>query len=971
MNLTNWYKKKIPVFFTLCALTIILCTSLLNIEFGQLNNQKYNIFSIEFNYYGVDSDRIEQLITIPLEEKLVELEGLFELRSTSEYNKSYVSAYFEKKIDTTRIYLELRNIVDNLYNNLPQDVQKPRIYSSSANDKSVFTISISGNQDINEIRQWADKNLKKKFESIDGVSEVIITGGKQKEILVSFDADKTTSAGQNPAGFSSIIQDGNAVTPSSYITLNQEKKNIVFDTKLHSLDEIRNLPVKIGEGYTKLQYLAEIQETYRENDEYVRINGNECICIHIKSASNGNSIKISKGCKQLLQENSKSDISFNILYDNGQEQLKLLKNVLLALVQSFIFIILLVPFFYKSTRVTLNILLVMILDIIWTLGLLHLLNMNVNQNTISGITISLGLIADPVLIIGEVTETCTSENSFFDKINNYILSIIAAAVTTLLVLLPLYFLDSIIPGVKVIAITMTLMIINSIIISILFVPTFIYSKKQKINIIPERIFKAIEKKTYRFSFFCTLKSIKNSKKISLIYLIFVFLPVVLFFSNGRDISFNDQTSIIYCSVEYDPEIKGIYIDNSLNDFINEIKQLPEIKYVRTEARKGSADIDIGFYENKTTYKELSAKLSNYSDFITDGYLYIPGSTQKNNKKHLEIEIAVIGDDEKLCKEYAEKASQVLIKYNVADATVLNFKRAEQQISFIPQKQKLFINGISVQSLSTSLRWMLFGPVADKWLQDGTEQDIRIVGKNLHNTNLSTIENLHIPTGNSYQILPSLGTIKQNEGTGKLYRKDGRHAAFFTVEINNMSTDKALKKVKETLNTISLDKGYGFSFPKEIDSMNHNYKILIFVFFICIIFIFLILTAISEKPIKTVILISIIPVSCIFPLFLRLVTNTSLVLGDIIGLVVLAGISINNSIYIGESKKKNIHFKLREKIKSIMVTSFTTIISSIPLYIFCKDVFSKSLAFFMFFGVLNSLIVCLLMFCGFYKKTQKT
>ena len=122
-----------------------MLASLLKIDFGQIRNSKYNVYSIEFDYYGVDSNRIEEIITIPLEEKIIELEGLVELRSSSEYNKSYVSAYFTKHTNNKELYLSIRTIVDNLYNDLPQDVQKPRIYSSSVNDKSILSLSITSN----------------------------------------------------------------------------------------------------------------------------------------------------------------------------------------------------------------------------------------------------------------------------------------------------------------------------------------------------------------------------------------------------------------------------------------------------------------------------------------------------------------------------------------------------------------------------------------------------------------------------------------------------------------------------------------------------------------------------------------------------------------------------------------------------------------------------------------------------------
>lgn len=267
MNLAYLYRKKITSFFILCVLTIIMIASAINIEFGQLNNSKYNVYSIEFDYYGVDSAKIEQIITIPLESKINELQGLKELRSSSEYGKSYVTAYFDKKQKNKQIYLAIRNIVDTLYSTLPSDVQKPRLFSSSINDKSVFTIAITGIQNINDIRDWTNQNLKKQFESIDGVSEVLIVGGSKKEILVSFDTEKTVSAGQNPGEYSSILQDANSVSPSSILRNKNENSTVVFDTKLNTIDELRDLPVKVDEGYTKLGYLANINESYRLSDE--------------------------------------------------------------------------------------------------------------------------------------------------------------------------------------------------------------------------------------------------------------------------------------------------------------------------------------------------------------------------------------------------------------------------------------------------------------------------------------------------------------------------------------------------------------------------------------------------------------------------------------------------------------------------------------------------------------------------------
>lgn len=969
MILDAFYKKRITSFFVLCVITIIMIASITNIEFGQINNSKYNVYSIEFDYYGIDSKKIEQIITIPLEEKLNELEGVVELRSTSEYSKSYVVAYFDKKQNHKQVYLAIRNIVDTLYKNLPQDVQKPRIYSSSINDKSVFTIAVTGERDVNDIRFWVDQNIKKQFESIDGVSEVLVAGGGLKEVLVSFDVEKTVLAAQNPSGYSSIIQDGNTVSPSSQLKTNLKNNSIVFDTKLSTLDEIKDLPVKVDEGYTNLGYLADIEETYRENDEYVRINGNECICINIKSASNGNSIKISKECKKILQANENEELVFDVLYDNGQKQNKLLRSVFLALLESFIFVILIIPLFYSDLKITLAVMFSMLLNIIWTFGLLQLFGMNLNQNTIAGITIALGLIVDPVLIIGDIAEKSPDEKTYYSKVHTAIVPVIAASLTTILVLVPLFFLDSIVPGIKTIAITMLLMVTNSIILTVVFIPQYLFNFGKR-RVINEKLTGNVQKKLYRMSYFVSFSK-KGGRKLSpVLYLILVIVPAVLFFVNGRDITVEANDSVVYCSVDYDPDIKAEYINNALTDFIEEVKKLPEVKYVRTEARKGAADIDVGFFEDRGEYKQVAAKLSEYSYLITEAYLYIPGATQKQSKKHLEMEIAVVGDDEEKCKEYADNAAQLLSNSGVVDGVVLNFKSPEKQYVLKPDKDKIKLNGISVQGLSNSLRWIMFGPVADKWLQNGKEEDIRIAGQDMRNINLQKVQNIHITSDSSYSIITSLGTIQPENSSGKLYRKDGRNCAFITVEMNGLSTNKALSKIMKFLKTIDMDKGYGFSFPQEIIKLQSNYNTLIIAFLICVAGIFILLTIITELPKKSLIMISIIPVSLFLPLLIRLLTNTSLILGDIIGLVILSGISINNAIYIGESKKNRPEFKVREKIKNIAVTSLTTVFGSLPLYFMSKDLFSKSLAFFMFFGVINSLIISVSLFPQIYKKFVK-
>ena len=210
MNRT-WYSKKTFILFVFLSISLIFLFSGRNIELGNSSNSKYAVYSIRIEYFGMDAANIERIITIPLEEKISCMSNLMELRSTVEYGKSTTTAYFSKKINSRNTYLEIRNYVDTLYDDLPTAVQKPKIYSSDITEKSVISIALNGTGDLNTLRSYVNDSLKPKIESIHGVSEVIVAGGTINEILIEFDKEKIVNSMINPTGFGSIIQDANVV----------------------------------------------------------------------------------------------------------------------------------------------------------------------------------------------------------------------------------------------------------------------------------------------------------------------------------------------------------------------------------------------------------------------------------------------------------------------------------------------------------------------------------------------------------------------------------------------------------------------------------------------------------------------------------------------------------------------------------------------------------------------------------------
>jgi HAE1 family hydrophobic/amphiphilic exporter-1 len=401
-----------------------------------------------------------------------------------------------------------------------------------------------------------------------------------------------------------------------------------------------------------------------------------------------------------------------------------------------------------------------------------------------------------------------------------------------------------------------------------------------------------------------------------------------------------------------------------------IKTINGVNFIRTESQKGTSELAIGFNDKIVKRGRLADKIAELQYFMGDGFLYIPDAGADRNKSIHEIEIAVIGDDTKKCREVAQLGASAVNMLPDTIQTVLNFKNPEKTIEFIPNRDVLARSNITVENIASTLRWMMFGPVVDKWIQGGDEIDIRVAGKGLKNTNLDRIENLYIPSPSGGIRLNTLGNLDLSEGFGKIYRRDGRRAAYFTAHVNSSSSDQAVKLIQKALNGLNIEKGYWFVFSRELALLENQYRVLIFAFIGCLAGILILLTVLTENFLQSIIIVSIIPVSCVLPLLIKFVTQNPLEMGDIVGMVIISGLSVNNAIYITESVKSRIPFRIREKIQSILVTSLTSIVAAVPLIIMSEGGFSRALAASILWGTAGSLVATLVLFPAiFYNYTR--
>jgi multidrug efflux pump subunit AcrB len=982
----------------------VLCAYILRQEeLGESREGRYRVYSVRFEYFGMDEREIERLITVPLEEKISGLGDIYEIRSVSEYGKSVSSVYFDRRTDGKHLYLALRDAVDTLYAGLPGAVQKPRIFSAESGQRSFLSAAVFTPGDLNRARLYAEDRFKRELENLEGIAEVIVSGGIQGEILVEFDPEISAARGINPEALGRVVQDANILSPGGIIRGKEQNRTVNFRTRLGGpalgppdraglrtagsddafLEELKKLPVKTGEKLSSLEYFARIGRSPRERREILRINGEECVGIDIVAASSADIVALSRKCRKILESPAEGGLpSVTILRDTGRLLESAIRGVRRAIFQSALAVTLIIPLFFSRPKTLALILLFIGADILWSLAVLHIISVKPDENLLSGISISLGLIVDPCLVMASLAEREASLPRYRAAVPGLLGEIAASTFTTFLVILPLCFLDSIVPGIRKVALAIMVMLCNSLILSVFFFAGFLFQGGGGKTLVPPGIFRRIKGFYTRLSWRCCLFSLGRRKTMSGIYAGFAALSFILFFVSGKNISLDIRDQVLYASVEYESEKPGESVDRDLADLSELIRKEEGVRYVRLESRKGTGELEIGFDEKKTRRADLAAALAALAPRVGTGFLYVPDAesnkagdgTSSPGGGLREIEVAAVGDEAEFCREMAKRGAGIMQAVPGYVQGVLNFKEAEPVLEFLPDRDSLARSGLTVQDMARNLRWTVFGPVIDKWVQGGKETDIRLVGDGARNSSLSRLAGLPVSSPAGALRLETLGTLRERPGTGKIYRRDGRRAAYFTVHLRAPSSSQAARLVRTALaepegtdpgqgagGKEPARKGYGFLLSRDLELLEAQYRILFSAFLGSGAGIFLVLLCLTEKWKNALRIASIIPVSCAVPLLVKFLSQRPLEMGDMAALVLISGLSVNNAIYIEGARFRAIHFRVREKIQSILTTSLTGIAGAVPLALMGGEGFPVSLARGILWGTAGSLAAALLLF----------
>ncbi len=437
---------------------------------------------ITTTYSGASPTDVEELLTKKIETKISGIKGIKKITSDSSNSLSYIAVEFESGINQDDAIRKLRDEVNSIKKDLPEDASEPTVIEASLDDTPIFTFSLTGPFDGFELRSFAER-LEDELEKIPGAREVNISGGDEREFSVAYDPEKLSFFNISPAQANQIIATANIAVPAGNFEGQEFNYSVRTDGRFYDQESLKNIPILHTEegAIAYLKDIAQIKEQAIKKTTLSRFSidakapQNSVTISIVKKAGNSIVDTVSEA-KQIINQEV-STMPAGLQYDITVDMAKQIKDDFDQLTHDFLLTLVLVMsvlFLIVGLKEALVAGLAIPLVFFITFGIMHLTGITLNFLSIFSLILSLGLLVDDAIVVVSATKQYMKSGKFTPEeavllvLNDFKVVLTTTTLATTWAFLPLLLSTGIIGSyIKSIPITVSVTLIASLLVALM------------------------------------------------------------------------------------------------------------------------------------------------------------------------------------------------------------------------------------------------------------------------------------------------------------------------------------------------------------------------------------------------------------------------------------------------------------------------------------------------------------------------
>ncbi len=451
MNISRFAIHR-PIFTTMVTLIVVIIggIALLRLPLDLMPDVTNPVISIRTEYENASPEIVEELISRPIEEAMSAVPGAEEVTSSSSEGNSNVTVKFTWGTDLDAASSDVRDRLDRVIGRLPDDAERPVLFKFDFASMPIVFIGISSEMDPVEMRTLLEDQIKFRFESISGVASMNIFGGREREISVEVDPYWLRALGVPLDRVMTVLKRANINRPAGYVDSGNHEITIRAPGEFATVEEVRDTVIFVKDGAPiRVRDIATVTDGMARVRRIARIDAQDGIRVAIMKQSGANTVQVAA---QVIEELERvredyGNLNIKVIMNQADYINNSISNVSTSALFGGGLAIVLVLLFLRNFLSTMVIALSIPISIVATFAVLFWAGLTLNLMTLGGLALGVGMLVDSSIVVLENIYRIRDEEGLVpeaaaEKGTNEVFSaIIASTVTTLIVFLPLTFIE--------------------------------------------------------------------------------------------------------------------------------------------------------------------------------------------------------------------------------------------------------------------------------------------------------------------------------------------------------------------------------------------------------------------------------------------------------------------------------------------------------------------------------------------------
>jgi HAE1 family hydrophobic/amphiphilic exporter-1 len=935
---------------------------------------------------------MEQRFARRLEGALGTVSKVVDVRSQCSVGRLQVTATFSWGTDMDFALLDIQKQVATFESDPEVDRLTVARFDPQAEPIMIYSLSFadSSDGDLDELRRIAENVVKRNLERLDGVAQVQVYGGNKEEVRVELNdyllkaynltptdiANKIRQANADASGGRVVEQDKAYLIKGigKYADVREVSETVIGykEASNGSSDSLSTGNQQSGQIYAPekvpifLSDVAAVTYAPEERTELVRLNGRETVGLYIFKESKENTVRVAEQAREEIarMQNELATLSFTPVYSQASFIESAIGEVRTTAIFGIVLAVLVLFAFLRNLGATVVVSLAIPISVLATFTLMYFENLTLNVMTLGGLALGAGMLVDNAIV---VIENIFRRRQLGEEANEAAVTgasevgvaITASTLTTIVVFLPIVYVRGVAAELfREQAWVVAFSLLSSLLVAFLLIPTLsarMFGTKR-------RTFTA---RTLRWPFFeRTLSwSMSNRGKVVALAGLLLVASVALLPVIGTEFVPRSAENQLQIDLDLPP---GTPLETTSAVVANVEDQIRQLLDSRVEDVFSTVNVqssqNVFFNEIQRTehLAELTLNLSTATDGLTpleaiqilQPQLILPATKiryrvrestlqQSIGGEEAPIAVEIRGNELEMLEQLSGQLAHQLQSIPSLHTVKTSFEKGLPEIRLKIDRLLAANFGLDVQQVGQMIGQRLSGEVATNFYSSGNERDVRVMFSQM---TLNELKNIDLQTPSGARVrLRDIAELVPSEGPQTIVRHNQSRAASVTAHLQKgEKLSEAVADVETVLRNFVLPAGYQLSYAGEEASRQESFTQMKFALVLSIVLVYMVLASLFESLLHPFTILLTLPLAGVGVVLAFLLIGEPLSVMAYIGIVMLAGIAVNNAIVLvdyinrlradGMPRSEAIMQASRDRLRPILMTTATTILALLPLTI---------------------------------------